>query len=55
MLNDRVDNELPAFKVDILNALNSKAELSDVVQRLETKVDKEQVEHLVERVNEMQE
>ena len=43
VLNDRVDNELPAFKIDILNALKSKAEKSEVLTQLETKVDKELV------------
>ena len=55
VLNDRVDNELPAFKIDILNALKSKAEKSEVLTQLETKVDKELVSGLVDRVNIMEE
>ena len=55
MLNDRVDNELPAFKVDILNALRSKAEKDEVKKQLEVKADKEMVDSLVERLNTMQE
>ena len=55
VLGDRVDHELPAFKVDLLNALKSKAETADVTAELEKKVDNKIVDSLIERVNTMQE
>ena len=55
VLGDKVDHELPAFKVDLLNALKSKAEMAEVNARLDTKVDKELVGALVDRVNTMEE
>ena len=55
VLNDRVDNELPAFKIDILNALKAKADRDEVKQQMEVKADKEMVDSLVERLNHMQE
>ena len=55
VLGDKVDHYLPAFKLDFDEKLQKKADFEKVNALVSTKVDKDVVESLIDRVNKMQE